>query len=147
MLLDLGCGTGRMTAGFVSLGYDIIGVDISPLMLEQAMFNLTEAGATPLLLLQDMCQFELYGTVDLITCLLDTVNHIVDETQLRSFIARCANYLHPGGIFIFDLATEYHFAEVLGDAEFFEIAEDYALLWQNSYFPEMALSRSGNNIV
>ena len=142
LLLDLGCGTGRMTAGFVPLGYDIIGVDISPLMLEQAMFNLSEAGITPLLLLQDMCEFELYGTVDLITCLLDTVNHIIDIDRLRKFFAHCATYLHPGGVLIFDLATEFHFAEVLGNAEFFEISDDYALLWQNAYFPETTLSRS-----
>lgn len=142
LLLDLGCGTGRMTAAFVPLGYDIIGLDLSPDMLAEAGRQIGEAGGRPLLLLQDLCDFELYGTVDLIICLLDTVNHITDAAELAQMFSQCANYLNPGGVLVFDAGTRHHFETTLGDGEFFAVEPDHALLWQNTFDAARGLSRS-----
>jgi SAM-dependent methyltransferase len=35
-LLEVGCGTGHFTRGFAELGFEVMGLDISPLMLETA---------------------------------------------------------------------------------------------------------------
>ena len=37
IILDLACGTGRLTAMLGKLGYEMIGVDVSVQMLEKAM--------------------------------------------------------------------------------------------------------------
>ena len=63
ILLDLGCGTGTMTEKLADYGYDMIGVDNSEDMLELAMEKRMESGKDILYLLQDMREFELYGTV------------------------------------------------------------------------------------
>ena len=63
LVLDLGCGTGSMTEELASYGYDMIGVDNSEEMLEIAMNKKEKSGHDILYLLQDMRQFELYGTV------------------------------------------------------------------------------------
>ena len=67
-VLDLACGTGRMTIELAKRGYDMIGVDRSPEMLDFARTAAEEAGegisSRILWLLQEMTAFELYGTVD-----------------------------------------------------------------------------------
>jgi SAM-dependent methyltransferase len=142
LLVELGCGTGRMLAALADVGFDVIGIDASPGMLQAARETFAEKKATPLLLLQDISDFELFGTVDCVVCLLDTVNHLTSEEAVRRCFARTANYLHPGGVFIFDLATPEHFRETLGNRQFFEVTETYALLWQNEYHPKCQESRS-----
>ena len=63
LLLDLGCGTGTLTEIMAQNGYDMIGVDVSEEMLEIAMDKRIASGHDILYLLQDMREFELYGTV------------------------------------------------------------------------------------
>ena len=63
LVLELGCGTGSMTELLAEKGYDMIGVDNSEDMLEIAMEKRIESGHDILYLLQNMQEFELYGTV------------------------------------------------------------------------------------
>ena len=63
LVLELGCGTGNATRILSSAGYDMIAVDNSPDMLEIAMEKKAEDDQDILYLLQDMRDFELYGTV------------------------------------------------------------------------------------
>ena len=63
LILDLGCGTGKMTRLLAQAGYDMIGVDISEEMLGIARMQEAEDSGI-LYLNQDMREFELYGTVD-----------------------------------------------------------------------------------
>ncbi|MEG0108663.1 MAG: class I SAM-dependent methyltransferase, partial [Lachnospiraceae bacterium] len=63
LVLDLGCGTGAITQLLAAQGYEMIGVDYSEEMLQIAMDKSKQAGYDILYLLQDMREFELYGTV------------------------------------------------------------------------------------
>ena len=63
ILLDLGCGTGSVTELLAKAGFDMIGIDNSEEMLDIAMEKRYESGLDILYLLQDMREFELYGTV------------------------------------------------------------------------------------
>ncbi len=151
LLLDLGCGTGAICLEMAQLGYDPIGIDASAVMLEQARLrwpNAESAGPggealfRPLFLQQDISRFELYGTVDLIICTLDTINHLTRADDIRRMLHRCSNYLNPGGLLIFDLASEYHLAHTLGNQVFYQDHADYTMLWQNRYAPRSRISRS-----
>ena len=73
LVLDLGCGTGSMTEMLASSGYDMIGVDNAEEMLEIAMEKKVESGHDILYLLQDMREFELYGTVRAVISACDSV--------------------------------------------------------------------------
>lgn len=145
LVLDLGCGTGKMTRLLLASGYDMIGVDNSEEMLEiarDAEYSVTDgecadtAEDTPkdiLYLLQDMREFELFGTVRAVISICDSMNYILDENDLREVFRLVNNYLDPEGIFIFDLNTVYKYRDMLGETTISENRDEGSFIWDNYY--------------
>ena len=113
LVLELGCGTGTMTELLAGYGYDMIGVDCSEEMLDAAMEKREASGHEILYLLQDMREFELYGTVRAVVSVCDSVNYILEAQELCQVFALVNNYLDPGGIFLFDFNTDYKYREIV----------------------------------
>ena len=164
LVLDLGCGTGKMTRLLAAAGYDMIGIDNSEDMLDiareyQYAQGFPETEETPeietegklsdaqdeveeiesanqiLYLLQDMREFELYGTVRAVISICDSMNYILDEEDLLQVFKLVNNYLDPHGIFVFDMNTRYKYAELLGETTITENREEGSFIWEN-YFDE-----------
>ena len=133
LLLDLGCGTGKLTRAMADYGYDMIGVDYSYEMLDIAK---SQSEESILYLLQDMREFELYGTVKGIYSACDCMNYILEEDELREVFALANNYLDPGGIFVFDINTPYKYQELLAENTFAETREEGSFIWENFYDEE-----------
>ena len=140
LVLDLGCGTGSLTEILATKGYDMIGADGSAEMLEIAMEKKAQSGHDILYLLQDMREFELYGTVRAVVSVCDCVNYITDEKELEQVFRLVNNYLDPAGIFIFDFNTEYKYKEILGEQTIAEDREDCSFIWDNYYDEEEAIN-------
>lgn len=136
LVLELGCGTGTMTELLARDGYDMIGVDNSPEMLEIAMEKKAESGSDILYLLQDMREFELYGTVRAVICVCDSINYILESEDLLQVFRLVNNYLDPGGYFIFDLNTVYKYKDVMGETTIAENREEGSFIWDNYYDEE-----------
>ena len=118
LVLDLCCGTGKMTLELARRGYDMTGVDLSAEMLGVAR-DAAEAEALDILwLCQDMREFELYGTVELCTCLLDSVNHLTEFSDLLKCFSLVHNYISPDGLFVFDINGRGKFERVYADNAF-----------------------------
>ena len=135
IVLELGCGTGSITERLASKGYDMIGVDNSMDMLDIAMEKRMESGQDILYLLQDMREFELYGTVRAVISICDSINYITEEEDLLEVFRLVNNYLDPGGMFIFDMNTLYKYRELLGEKTIAENKEEGSFIWDN-YFDE-----------
>ncbi len=133
LVLDLGCGTGTLTRLLADRGYDMIGVDLSGDMLEEAM---EKSGPEILYLQQDMREFELYGTVRAIVSICDSMNYLMGYQELVQVMRLANNYLDPGGIFIFDLNTLYKYQEILGEQTIAENREEGSFIWENYYDEE-----------
>lgn len=133
LVLELGCGTGSMTELLAEKGYDMIGVDNSEDMLEIAMEKRIESGHDILYLLQNMQEFELYGTVKAVVSVCDSVNYITEKAELEEVFRLVNNYLDPQGIFIFDFNTEYKYREILGNQVIAEDREKCSFIWENYY--------------
>lgn len=140
LVLELGCGTGTMTELLAEAGYDMIGVDNSEEMLAEAMEKRVESGHDILYLLQDMQEFELYGTVRAIISVCDCMNYLTEEEDFLQVLKLANNYLDPGGIFIFDVNTDYKYREVIGDSTIAENREDSSFIWENSFDPETGMN-------
>ena len=136
IILDLGCGTGTITEILAGYGYDMIGVDNSEDMLELAMEKRIASGHDILYLLQDMREFELYGTVRAVVSVCDSVNYITEPEELAGVFRLVNNYLDPGGIFLFDYNTEYKYREVMGDCTIAEDRGPCSFIWDNCYYEE-----------
>ena len=140
LVLELGCGTGTMTGLLADRGYDMIGVDNSGEMLAEAMEKRAESGHDILYLLQDMQDFELYGTVRAVISVCDSMNYLTDEEDLEYLFALVNNYLDPGGLFIFDMNTVHKYRDVIGDTTIAEDREDGSFIWENSYDEETGIN-------
>lgn len=136
LVLDLGCGTGSLTELLAEKGYDMIGADCSEDMLEIAGEKKEKSGYDILYLLQDMREFELYGTVRAVVSICDSMNYIMSEEELLQVFRLVNNYLDPEGIFIFDMNTIYKYRELLGDATIAENREACSFIWENSWYEE-----------
>ncbi len=139
LMLELGCGTGKMMTLMAKKGYDMIGVDNSLDMLQIARER-TQDREGFLYLWQDMRSFELYGTVEAIISICDSVNYVTREEELVEVFRLVNNYLEPGGLFIFDFNTEYKYKEVIGEQVIAEDREDVSFIWYNEYDEEEHLN-------
>ena len=140
LVLDLGCGTGSMTELLAARGFDMIGVDCSEDMLEIALEKRMASGRDILYLQQDMRDLELYGTVRAVVCLCDSINYLLDVQDLETVFRLVNNYLDPGGIFIFDLNTEYKYRELLADRTIAENRDEGSFIWDNYYDEESRIN-------
>ena len=134
LVLELGCGTGSMTQRLAQVGYDMIGADLSADMLDIAMEKREASGLDILYLLQDMREFELYGTVRAVVSICDSMNYMLEEEDLLNVCKLVNNYLDPGGMFIFDLNTEKKY-RAMGETTIAENRDEASFIWEN-YFDE-----------
>lgn len=132
LVLDLGCGTGKMTELLAACGYDMIGVDGSPDMLEEAQEKKLASGRDILYIQQDMREFELYGTVRAAVSCCDALNYILEPEELLQVFRLVNNYLDPGGLFLFDFSTEAKYAQI-GETTIADSREEGSLIWENYY--------------
>lgn len=132
VLLDLACGTGTMAEEMAKRGFDVIGVDYSCGMLSQAMDKKLESGLPIQYVQQDMRELELYGTVDVTLCTLDSLNHLPDFAAVQQVFQRVAAVTEPGGIFLFDMNTLYKHRVLLGRQVYVYETEEVYCVWENA---------------
>ena len=141
LVADLGCGTGKMTRLLSKAGYDMIGIDNSGEMLEIAREHQYEEDDGILYLLQDMREFELYGTVRAVISICDSMNYLLEEADLLTVFKLVNNYLDPKGLFIFDLNTRYKYEILLGETTISENREEGSFIWDNSFDEEEGINQ------
>ncbi len=135
-IADLGCGTGNMLLPLAKKGYTMIGVDLSLDMLSQAEQKLRSENLSAMLLQQDLAEFVLPMQVDCILSVCDSFNYLTEDGALSDAFACVAQNLKSDGLFCFDMNTEYHFRELLGENTFAATDETAAYIWENYYDTE-----------
>lgn len=135
-LLDLGCGTGSLTAIMASRGFDLVAADASPEMLAVARDKCGELSGvpSPLFICQSMTELDLYGAVDAAYSSLDAFNYLPPEDMPEVF--RLLHlFIEPGGLFIFDINTPQRLRSLDGFISVDE-DEDILCLWRADFDPE-----------
>ena len=88
---------------------------------------------------QDMTELDLFGTVDVAVSALDSLNHITDYDDFCKALKKVSLFLHPDGVFIFDVNTVFKHREILADNTFVYDYGNVYCVWQNTL--------SENNVV
>jgi cyclopropane fatty-acyl-phospholipid synthase-like methyltransferase len=102
-VLDLACGSGRLSIPLAQAGLQVMGGDLSSEMLQRARRS-AEAQAIELDLVQlDMRDFDLDGrTFDTIIVAMNSVLHLHSLEDFRGFFRSVARHLSPAGRLVFD---------------------------------------------
>lgn len=140
IVVDLGCGTGSVTERLSEAGYDMIGVDNAPDMLEIAVEKREQSGLDILYLLQDMRELDLFGTAKAMVSICDSVNYIIEPEELEQVFEKVRLFLDPGGVFIFDFNTVHKYRDVIGEQTIAENREDSSFIWDNYYDEEAKIN-------
>ena len=102
--LDVACGTGKSFLPLLRRGYTVTACDLSPAMAARARRRGRGHGVR--VEVADMRRLPaLCDGADLVTCLDDAVNYLLDPAQLRDALAGMRANLRPGGLLVFDVNT------------------------------------------
>lgn len=104
-LIDFACGTGALAYRMGKKGHLVHGIDISPSMVKIARSK-TRGLPNVSFTVEDMVKFTTDASYDLATCTFDSLNYLLSENDVRTFVKKMARVLKPKGLFIFDLNTE-----------------------------------------
>lgn len=130
-VLDVACGTGTVAEILADRGYEVTGADIAPGMIEVARRKGARTGNGVDYHVQDAAELDLGRRFDLAISLFDSLNYITDEDHLRRAIKRVGEHVVQGGLFIFDVNTEYALAH--GFFNQASLATYPKYVWTSSY--------------
>jgi SAM-dependent methyltransferase len=101
-LLDVGCGTGKSLIPMVQRGWEVVGCDISPAMLEIAQ---EKVGDIVRLEVADMRALPRLGDFDLVWSLNDSMNYLLAADELEAALKSMRKNLARDGLMVFDVNT------------------------------------------
>lgn len=128
-VLELGCGTGEMAVRLAKLNKKILATDLSDEMLEvarmKAMYHDVDIDFRKV----DMCDFEADDIFDLVLCLCDSLNYVLEKESVYQVFANAFNSLIDQGVFIFDVNSLYKMNVILKDYLEENDDPDYYFKW------------------
>ncbi len=99
-ILELACGTGRITVPLARRGFDVTGIDLEPSMLERAREKAAAEGAAVDWVEGDIRRFDLGRRFNLVFLAGNTLCHLLDRESLESCLACIRAHLSTKGRFV-----------------------------------------------
>lgn len=140
LILEMACGTGGLTEKLVK-DYKLHAFDLSEDMLSVCENKIRSRNLK--LFKQNMAAFSAPSTYDAIVSVGDSLNYLTEKEDFESAIKSAFEHLREGGIFIFDLNTEYKFKNI--DPVTVDEVEDVFYIWENIFDEEKKLNTYGVN--
>ena len=102
-ILELGCGTGRVTITLARAGFSVTGIDNSMGMLREARRKSAEAGVEVEWIRADMRDFDVEKVFSLIILPSNALCHLLNLSDFEACLANVRKHLAPGGRFVIDV--------------------------------------------
>ncbi|MBF4691519.1 class I SAM-dependent methyltransferase [Fusibacter ferrireducens] len=97
-ILELMCGTGRISLPLIMAGYNLTCVDYSEGMLDVFRSKLPKGFNTEIFC-QDICELNLQKQFDLVMIPFNSISEITDKEKRQRAFQNIYNHLEPGGVF------------------------------------------------
>jgi SAM-dependent methyltransferase len=124
--LDVACGTGKSFVPLLQQGFEVVACDQSQGMLAIAATKVPDPRAIHR---YDMRTLPVLGSFDLITCIDDSLNHLLEPSEVRDSLAAMGRNLAPGGLLVFDVNTIVAYRTAFATADVFEVGE-HVFAWR-----------------
>jgi len=107
-ILELGCGTGRITLALIKAGLEVVGIDASLPMLQQLQRKATEQLSMVEQMRLHYCQMDMSACAfnthfAFILCPFSAFIYLVDKSAQTETLANIRSLLAPHGLFILDV--------------------------------------------
>jgi len=102
-ILELACGTGRLTIPLALDGHEIVGLDASHAMLRSAHKKADTEGVEITFVRGDMRRFDLDRRFALVIISCNSIAHLTTNEQLKDCLHSVAKHLASGGLLAFDI--------------------------------------------
>ena len=132
MYLDLACGTGNIGVRMAKYFKSTYAVDLSEDMLREAFDKFKAERIKAKIICQDMRELSLNHKFDVITCVLDSTNYLIEDGDLEKYFTGVYEHLKDGGLFIFDINSFYKLTNILGNNIYTYSSEDVFYTWENT---------------
>jgi len=116
-ILELGCGSGRLSRPLAATGAAVIAVDLSLAMLSLARLK---AGTNISYLCMDMTELALSGKFDTIIIAYHTLNLLVSRNRIKKCLQQLRTVLSPGGKLLLQLFVPDQTLLALGAKKLFQ---------------------------
>ena len=103
-ILDIACGTGNLLAKLQRDSFYVGGCDFSLPMIQQAKQKKTLQSLP--IWCGNMVDLPVKSPADVLLCLYDSINYLMDLDDVYKFFSSAAQALVPNGLLIFDVCTE-----------------------------------------
>ncbi len=106
-ILELACGSGRVTTALLRDGHQVVGLDLSPAMLERAAARVAHLGRAAreraTLIQGDIRDFDLGERFPLVVMAFNSFEHLYTRVEVAACLERVRAHLEEGGRFAFDV--------------------------------------------
>lgn len=111
-VLDAGCGTGRLGHALHERGHDVVGVDVDPVLVEEAR----TARPGPRWQVADLSTLDLGQTFDVVVTAGNVMVFLAPGTE-RTVVERLAAHVGDDGALVLGFRTDRHYALAELDAD------------------------------
>lgn len=112
-VLELACGTGEIAIRLTKDQKEVYATDLSKDILEVAKIKAMQADVTLMLARIDMTDFQVDRQVDLVLCLCDSINYILDKENVSKTFKNAYLATKEQGTFIFDVNSIFKMENTL----------------------------------
>ncbi|MFH1426320.1 MAG: class I SAM-dependent methyltransferase [Candidatus Kerfeldbacteria bacterium] len=141
-ILDVACGTGETAVALAMNGYDVMGFDFSPEMVEEAKKKAGQTDAEEWFQVEDMRDFTVPTPFDLAISFGDSINYLTSIEDVGNAFGSVNRALRDDGMFIFDLISELHILRSFNDVTYRGSHDGCSYVWENTYDSKTNISTS-----
>jgi cyclopropane fatty-acyl-phospholipid synthase-like methyltransferase len=128
-LLDIGCGTGKLTSKFAAAGFDVQAIDLSEEMLSMAQQRFAQNNQQIPLFCMSMSELSGFEEIDVAIIAIDSLNYVAKEQQVTKTFSAVYESLKKDGHFFFDVHSIYKMDELFLNGPFTFENENQAYIW------------------